>query len=291
MSFVSRRTVPLAASDHRSADSGLRIGAAAGAGPTTLAPPRVSRARLGPIAVDAGSGTRAYGRPRPSRRMRILPNDPARRYRLPRNVARSRSLVARSDRDRTPDRFRRARHVASWGRLLDDMGMGMVGNPNDDALFTLIQTLTELPGPTGHEDAVQDWIADRWSSLGEVRRTNVGNVLVRVGGRGPRLVLVAHADEICLVIKSVSDEGHCFVWPYYADRLGAPPRWFMPAASRPWSSPAPSPSPPSSPRRAVTSSGVRAAARSGWNGTTSSSTSASSAGPRSRRWGSTRGAG
>ncbi len=110
------------------------------------------------------------------------------------------------------------------------MGMGMVGNPNDDALFTLIQTLTELPGPTGHEDAVQDWIADRWSSLGEVRRTNVGNVLVRVGGRGPRLVLVAHADEICLVIKSVSDEGHCFVWPYYADRLGAPPRWFMPAS-------------------------------------------------------------
>ena len=100
----------------------------------------------------------------------------------------------------------------------------------DDELFSLIQTLTELPGPTGHEDAVQDWVAGRWAALGEVRRSRVGNVLVRVGGQGPRIVLAAHADEICLVIKSVSDEGHCFIWPYYADRLGAPPRWFMPAS-------------------------------------------------------------
>lgn len=100
----------------------------------------------------------------------------------------------------------------------------------EDSLFELIKTLSELPGPTGHEDAVQDWIADRWSHLGEVRRTGVGNVLVRVGGSGPRLVLVAHADEICLMVKSITDDGHIHIWPYYADRVGVPPRWFMPAS-------------------------------------------------------------
>ena len=52
-------------------------------------------------------------------------------------------------------------------------------------MFALVKELTELPGPTGHEDAVQDWIADRWSSFAhEVRRTRVDNVLARIGGSG-----------------------------------------------------------------------------------------------------------
>jgi endoglucanase len=98
----------------------------------------------------------------------------------------------------------------------------------DDSLFDLVKTLTELPGPVGHEDAVQDWLAERWATFPEVRRTRVGNVLARVGGSGPRLVLLAHADEICLMIKSISDEGFLHVWPYYADTLGHPPRWMVP---------------------------------------------------------------
>lgn len=96
-------------------------------------------------------------------------------------------------------------------------------------MFALVKELTELPGPTGHEDAVQDWIEARWSRFApEVRRTRVDNVLAKVGGNGPRLVLVAHADEICLMVKSVSDDGFLHVWPYYSDQLGRPPRWFTP---------------------------------------------------------------
>jgi tetrahedral aminopeptidase len=94
--------------------------------------------------------------------------------------------------------------------------------------FDLIKTLTELPGPTGHEDAVQDWVAERWNRIGEVRRTKVGNVLAKVGGSGRKIALVAHADEIGLMVKSVSDEGFLHVWPYGSDNLGQPPRWFMP---------------------------------------------------------------
>jgi tetrahedral aminopeptidase len=95
--------------------------------------------------------------------------------------------------------------------------------------FDLIRTLTELPGPTGHEDAVQDWIFDRWRPTAqEIRRTRVNNVLARVGGNGPCLAIMAHADEICFVVKSVTDDGFLHIWPYYNDTRGHPPRWIMP---------------------------------------------------------------
>ena len=98
-----------------------------------------------------------------------------------------------------------------------------------ETTFDLIRTLTELPGPTGHEDAVQDWLAARWGTFcREVRRTRVGNVLARVGGAGERLLLVSHADEICLMIKSITDDGFLHVASYAADPRGHPPRWFNP---------------------------------------------------------------
>jgi endoglucanase len=96
-------------------------------------------------------------------------------------------------------------------------------------VFDLVKELSELPGPTGHEDPVQDWLLDRWTKFAEdVRRTRVNNVLARVAGAGPRLALVAHADEICLMVKSVSDNGFLHLWPYYSDTIGRPPRWFSP---------------------------------------------------------------
>ncbi|MFN8590164.1 MAG: M20/M25/M40 family metallo-hydrolase [Thermomicrobiales bacterium] len=95
-------------------------------------------------------------------------------------------------------------------------------------MFELVKELSELPGPTGHEDAVQDWVAERWGTFSrEVRRTRVDNVLAKVGGSGPRLAIVAHADELSLLVKSISDEGFLHLWPY-SDSLGRPPRWFMP---------------------------------------------------------------
>lgn len=96
-------------------------------------------------------------------------------------------------------------------------------------LFDLVKTLTEMAGPVGHEDPVQDWLADRWAVIApEVRRTRVGNVLARVGGRGPRLLIFAHADEICLVVKSITDDGFLHLWHYAADTTGYPPKWFSP---------------------------------------------------------------
>lgn len=102
--------------------------------------------------------------------------------------------------------------------------------PDDDLdLYTLIKTLTELPGPVGNERAVQDWLAENWTAIGlTVERSRVGNLLARVGGSGQRLLIAGHADEICLMVKSVTDDGFLHVWPYYNDSLGQPPRWFVP---------------------------------------------------------------
>ena len=51
-------------------------------------------------------------------------------------------------------------------------------------LFEAVRELSELPGPTGHEDAVQDWIAERWSKFADVQRTRVDNVIGTIGGSG-----------------------------------------------------------------------------------------------------------
>lgn len=95
-------------------------------------------------------------------------------------------------------------------------------------LFEAVRELSELPGPTGHEDAVQDWICERWSQFAQVERTRVDNVIATVGGSGRRLLIMAHADEICFMVKSVSDDGFLYLWPYYGDTRGYPPRWVMP---------------------------------------------------------------
>jgi tetrahedral aminopeptidase len=98
-----------------------------------------------------------------------------------------------------------------------------------ESTFDLVKTVTELPGPVGNERAVQDWIETRWRSFcTDVRRTRVDNVLARVGGSGERLLLLGHADEICYVVKSISDDGFVFFWPYYGDLVGRPQRTMMP---------------------------------------------------------------
>jgi putative aminopeptidase FrvX len=98
-----------------------------------------------------------------------------------------------------------------------------------DSTFDLIKTLTELPGPVGLEHDVQDWLADRWGAFcPEVRRTRVDNVLARVGGSGEKLLLLGHADEICYVVKSISEDGFVFFWPYYADTVGRPQKTMNP---------------------------------------------------------------
>ena len=79
-------------------------------------------------------------------------------------------------------------------------------------LFDLLKALCDLPGPTGAEERVQAFVAAAWREAGHtVTEAPVGNLLARVGGQGRRLVVVAHADEISVVVKSVTADGHCLL--------------------------------------------------------------------------------
>lgn len=78
-------------------------------------------------------------------------------------------------------------------------------------MFELIKTLTELSGPVGQEGIVLDYIDTLWREAGaDVSRTRIGNVIAQAGGEGPGLLLIAHADELCYLVRSIDYNG--FIW-------------------------------------------------------------------------------
>lgn len=80
-----------------------------------------------------------------------------------------------------------------------------------EGVFDLIKELTELPGPVGQEGAVLDRIEAIWRGMGATtERTRIGNVIAHGGGEGPRVLLVAHADELCYLVRSIHPGG--FLW-------------------------------------------------------------------------------
>lgn len=78
-------------------------------------------------------------------------------------------------------------------------------------MFELIKTLTELDGPVGQEQTVLEHIESLWQSLGaQTERTKIGNILANCGGSGPKLMLAAHADELCYLVRAIDSAG--FIW-------------------------------------------------------------------------------
>lgn len=96
-------------------------------------------------------------------------------------------------------------------------------------MFELVKTLTELPGPIGQEELVHQWCAEHWSRFAaEVRMNRVGNLTARVGGQGPAMLVLAHGDELALVVRSITENGLLHVWPAWRDQRGRPPHWYSP---------------------------------------------------------------
>ncbi|MDQ2785372.1 MAG: M20/M25/M40 family metallo-hydrolase [Chloroflexota bacterium] len=78
-------------------------------------------------------------------------------------------------------------------------------------MFALIKELTELAGPVGQEGIVLDHIERVWREAGaRTERTRTGNVLARAGGAGKKLLLAAHADELCYLVRAIDPAG--FLW-------------------------------------------------------------------------------
>ncbi|MGE5554201.1 MAG: M42 family metallopeptidase [Betaproteobacteria bacterium] len=86
----------------------------------------------------------------------------------------------------------------------------------------LLERLTALSGVSGREDEVRRTVDGLIRPyVDEVRTDALGNLIARKSGPGPRLMLVAHLDEIGLVVTEVDEHGFLRFLPVG----GVPPAW------------------------------------------------------------------
>ncbi|MHA2295329.1 MAG: M42 family metallopeptidase [Candidatus Hodarchaeales archaeon] len=72
----------------------------------------------------------------------------------------------------------------------------------------LLATLTELPGPVGREEIVQDFLKSYLDRLDfKTRYDGIGNLTATLEGTGEELILTAHADEIGYIVSNIRDDG------------------------------------------------------------------------------------
>jgi endoglucanase len=80
----------------------------------------------------------------------------------------------------------------------------------------LLKQLCLAPGPSGFESPVQELVRSRLAALASVQADALGNVWTAVGAGGsPRVAVVAHADQIGLIVTHVDEQGYLFV-----DKIG-----------------------------------------------------------------------
>lgn len=92
-------------------------------------------------------------------------------------------------------------------------------------LVTVLEELCAVPAPTGAEAALAAVLEARWTPrCAEVRRDPVGNVLARVGGSGPRLLVQAHMDQVGYVVRYVTEDGFVLLDGAQGDRRNGPER-------------------------------------------------------------------
>ncbi|HET7120840.1 MAG TPA: hypothetical protein VFI17_06270 [Solirubrobacterales bacterium] len=95
-------------------------------------------------------------------------------------------------------------------------------------ILETVEPLCQLSGPSGHEAPVRAHLEQVWTGLGlEPATDRIGNLLARVGGSGPRVLLTAHMDEIGFTVRHITDDGFLFLDSGQGGRRDAPERRFM----------------------------------------------------------------
>jgi len=76
-----------------------------------------------------------------------------------------------------------------------------------DQMFELLSELTELPGVSGTEGPVREYIMSRLGLGKDCRVDNIGNLIAESGSGHPHVALVAHMDEVGLVVSKIEGDG------------------------------------------------------------------------------------
>ncbi len=75
----------------------------------------------------------------------------------------------------------------------------------------VLQRLSELDGPSGFEGAVRDYVVEMARGFGaDVDVDKLGNVIAHVPGKGPKVMLIAHMDEIGFIVSEVDETGFVY---------------------------------------------------------------------------------
>lgn len=91
--------------------------------------------------------------------------------------------------------------------------------------LTLLEELTTAHGPSGFEGPVRAILKKEWSNLlSDLRVDGMGNLLGDLPGRdgGPRILLMAHMDEVGFMVRFVDESGFVYFNPvggYYNQSL------------------------------------------------------------------------
>jgi endoglucanase len=92
----------------------------------------------------------------------------------------------------------------------------------------LLKTLCEAPGLPGAEEPVKDIIRKEFGKLTkEVTEDALGNIIAHIPGKGPKLVLDAHTDEVGFMVNHIDSRGFLRLTPlggmdprvFYGQRL------------------------------------------------------------------------
>lgn len=95
-------------------------------------------------------------------------------------------------------------------------------------LRQVLESLCQIDGPTGLEHRVRAHLQETWAERGvEPVADPVGNLLGRVGGSGPRVLLQAHMDEIGFLVRHITDDGFLFLDSAQGGTRDRPERRFM----------------------------------------------------------------
>jgi putative aminopeptidase FrvX len=77
-----------------------------------------------------------------------------------------------------------------------------------DDPVSLLRQLTEAHGAPGHEEAVRTIFRNELAELGTISYDRLGSIMCEVsGGRGPRVMVTAHMDEVGFMVQNITDAG------------------------------------------------------------------------------------
>jgi len=80
--------------------------------------------------------------------------------------------------------------------------------------FSLLQQLVETPGVSGREERVRALVAENLAELtANITTDAMGSLVGHIPGKGPRVALIAHMDEIGFLVSKIESQGFVRVMP------------------------------------------------------------------------------